>query len=197
MALDDTPRLGCGRSIDGVWTGLDQPPTWHEEHCAQCQKAKAQLQQLQKATLLLVESDLHDLELIPSTSMTSAIMDVARAEVRRGSRLKLSTTHNGTIEMSEQALCSLIRLAATGIAGIHARRCRVEVRATTEGVAEPGDTQTSGPQLVINLRVAVAAGIDIPRTVEALRQEIRTALPTGVGVDAGTINITVEDLYDV
>jgi hypothetical protein len=45
--------------------------------------------------------------------------------------------------------------------------------------------------------VAAAQGIIIPRTMEALRQEISNALPAGVGISAGTVNITVEDLYDV
>ena len=51
--------------------------------------------------------------------------------------------------------------------------------------------------LTINLRVATASGIDIPATVEGLRQKINKAIPAGVGIDAGTVNITVEDLYDV
>ena len=37
----------------------------------------------------------------------------------------------------------------------------------------------------------------IPRMAEALRHEISNAIPAGVGIGAGTVNITVEDLYDV
>lgn len=194
MALEDVPRLGCGRSIDEVWAGTDQPPTGHEEHCQQCQTARSRLQRLQEATLALRESDLHDPELKPRPGLTNAIMDVARAEVRRGNRLLVRTTEHGSIEISEQALGSLIRLAATTVPGIHSRRCRINISSLPN--SPPQTTPTIDVHLVINLRVAAAAGINIPRTAAALRDQIRTAIPAGLGIDAGTINITVEDLYD-
>lgn len=188
MALEQAPRLGCGRSIDQIWAGMDQPQTAHEESCEQCQAARARLQKLMEATRALRESDLQDPGMQLSRGLTNAVMDVARAEARRSKRLVLQGTEYGTIEISEQALSSLIRSAATAIPGIHSRRCRIEVRASAA---------TEGTELTINLRVATAAGIDIPGTVEALRQAIGNIIQTGVGIDAGAINITVEDLYDV
>ena len=52
-------------------------------------------------------------------------------------------------------------------------------------------------RLIVNLRVAAAPGIVIPLAAEALRHEISNAIPAGVGIGAGTVNIIVEDLYDV
>ncbi len=204
MALDEIPRLGCGRSIDGIWATIDRPPTAHEEQCEQCQTARTRLQRLSKATRSLRESDLHNPTLKPRPGIKNAIMDVARAKVRRGSRILLRSSENGTTEISEQALSSLIRSAAAAVPGVHSRRCRIEIRSTAASVADedhpPGTTGTAtnaGPRLIINLRVAAAPGIVIPRTVEALRHEISNAIPASVGIDAGTVNITVEDLYDV
>lgn len=188
MALEQAPRLGCGRSIDQIWAGMDQPQTAHEENCEQCQAARARLQKLMEATRALRESDLQDPGMQLSHGLTNAVMDVARAEARRSKRLALQGTEYGSIEISEQALSSLIRSAATAIPGIHSRRCHIEVRASAA---------TEDTELTINLRVATAAGIDIPGTVEALRQAIGNIIQTGVGIDAGAINITVEDLYDV
>lgn len=188
MALEDTRRLGCGRSIDQIWAGMDQPPTSHEEHCELCQAAKARMLKLKDATVALRESDLHNPEMTLPAERTNSIMALARAEARRSKRLVLRGTEYGTVEISEQALSSLIRLAAAAIPGIHSRRCRIEVQSD----AEMGSTH-----LTINLRVATASGIDIPATVEGLRQKINKAIPAGVGIDAGTVNITVEDLYDV
>ncbi len=196
MALEDIPRLGCGHSMDEVWAGIDQPPTEHEKHCQQCLTARTRLQRLQEATQALRESDAGDPALKPRPGLTTAIMDVARAEVRRGNRLLVRTTNHGGIEISEQAVSSLIRLAAKAVPGIHSRRCRIEIRSLPNTASE-NTTATTDPELLINLRVATAAGIDIPGTVEALRHEIRTAILAGLGIDAGTINITVEDLYDV
>lgn len=204
MALDDIPRLGCGRSIDSIWATLDRPPTAHEEACEHCQTARSQLQRLSEATRSLRESDLHNPALKPLPGIRNAIMDVARAEVRRGRKILLRSADNGITEISEQALSSLIRAAAAGIPGVRSRRCRIEIRsaaASPAGEDQPsGTTATAtgaGPRLIINLRVAAAPGIVIPLVAEALRHEISTAIPAGVGIGAGTVNITVEDLYDV
>ena len=204
MALDDVPRLGCGRSIDSIWATIDRPPTAHEEQCEHCQTARTRLERLSEATRELRESDLHDPALKPGPGIKDAIMDVARAEVRRGSRILLRSAGNGTTEISEQALSSLIRVAAAAIPGVHSRRCRIELRSATASLAgedhpsgTTGTATSAGPRLIVNLWVAAAQGIVIPRTMEALRQEISNALPAGVGIGAGIVNITVEDLYDV
>ncbi len=142
MALEDIPRLGCGRSIDRIWATIDRPPTAHEEHCEQCQTARTRLQRLGEATRSLRESDLHDPALKPRPGIENAIMDVARAEVRRGSRILLRSADNGTTEISEQALSSLIRVAAAAIPGVHSRRCRIEIRSATATLA--GEDHPSG-----------------------------------------------------
>ena len=201
MALEDIPRLGCGRSIDRIWATIDRPPTAHEEHCEQCQTARTRLQRLGEATRLLRESDLHDPALKPRPGIENAIMDVARAEVRHGSSVLVRSADNGTTEISEQALSSLIRVAAAAIPGVHSQRCRIEIRSASlpgedHRSGTTGTATTSRPRLIVNLWVAAAQGIIIPRTMEALRQEISNALPAGVGIGAGTVNITVEDLYD-
>ncbi|GAC1368400.1 MAG: hypothetical protein NVS2B15_03330 [Pseudarthrobacter sp.] len=200
MAVEDIPRLGCGRSLDQIWLTIGHPPTAHEQHCEQCQTARTRLQRLNDTTRSLRERDLHDPALKPRPGITNAIMDVARAEIRRSNRILLASTENGTTEISEQTLSSLIRLAATAVPGLHARRCRIEIRSSaTSPTSEhhpSGLPLETGSHLIINLRVAAAAGIDIPHTVQTLRHEISNAVPAGVGIGAGTINITVEDLYD-
>jgi uncharacterized alkaline shock family protein YloU len=204
MALDDVPRLGCGRSIDSIWAAIERPPTAHEEQCEHCRTARTRLERLSEATRALRESDLHDPALKPGPGIKDAIMDVARAEVRRGSRILLRSADNGTTEISEQALSSLVRFAAAAIPGVHSRRCRIEIgpaAASLTGEDHPsgttGTATTAGPRLIVNLRVAAAPGVDIPLMAEALRHEISNAIPAGVGIGAGTVNITVEDLYDV
>ncbi|WP_219816369.1 Asp23/Gls24 family envelope stress response protein [Arthrobacter sp. ZGTC412] len=163
--------------------------------------ARTSLQRLSEATRSLREQDLNDPALKPRPGITNAIMDVARAEIRRSKRIILGSTEEGTTEISEQALSALIRLAATAIPGVHSRRCHIEVRSSDPSPAgeDPRSrgTADAGPHLIINLRVAAAAGIDIPRTVQTLRQEISSAIPAGAGIRAEIINITVEDLYDV
>ena len=202
MALEDIPRLGCGRSIDRIWATIDRPPTAHEEQCEQCQTARIRLQRLSDATSSLRESDLHNPALNPGPGIKNAIMDVAHAEVRRGSKILLRSADNGVTEISELALSSLIRSAVAAVPGVHSRRCRIGIRSAAPASEDhlPGTTGTAtdaGPRLVVSLRVAAAAGVEIPLIAHALRHEIRTAIPAGVGISAGIVNITVEDLYDV
>ena len=150
------------------------------------------------------ESDLHNPALKPRPGVKNAIMDVARAEVRRGSRILLRSADTGITEISEQALSSLIRSAAAAIPGVHPRRCRIEIRSAAASLAgedhpsgTTGTATDASPRLIVNLRVAAAPGIVIPLAAEALRHEISNAIPAGVGIGAGTVNIIVEDLYDV
>jgi len=43
----------------------------------------------------------------------------------------------------------------------------------------------------------VASGTDIPGTAQLLRERIISMITAHVGLNAGAINITVEDFYDV
>jgi uncharacterized alkaline shock family protein YloU len=114
--------------------------------------------------------------------------------------IPLHSAAEGTAEISEQALSSLVRSAAAATPGIHPRRCRIETRPSP--APQPGGGQASadaadpGTHLIIRLRVAASAGIDIPRTAEALRDEISKVVPARVGIGAGRVDIIVEDLYD-
>ncbi len=203
MAVEDVPRLGCGRSIDQIWATIDQPPNTHEQKCEQCHTARERLKKLNEATRSLRESDLHNDSLKPRVSVLDGVMDVARAEIRRSSRILMHNQDHGTTEISEQALSSVIRFAAKAVPGVHARRCHIQIRSSENELsshvrlpAHPHATNND-PRLIINLRVAAASNIDIPRTVDSVRQRINSAIAACVGINAGTINITVEDLYDV
>jgi uncharacterized alkaline shock family protein YloU len=193
MALDeDIPRLGCGRRIDEIWAAIDLPPGPHESGCVQCQTARASLRQLTEATRALRRDDSYDAALRPGSSVKDTIMAMARSEVRRGSRIPLHHSGHGILAISEQALTSVVRSATDTLPGVHARRCHVELPAAA---GDESAADTTG--LRVTLRIAVAAGTDIPDTAETLRKRIISLITAHIGVSAGTINILVEDLYDV
>ncbi|MBT2538737.1 Asp23/Gls24 family envelope stress response protein [Arthrobacter sp. ISL-69] len=194
MAIDETiPSLGCGRSIDEVWATINQPPTAHENGCAQCRTARASLAKLAKAARTLRDNDAEDASLRPHHAIKDAIMNLARAEVRRGRRLPVYRADQGGITISEQAITSVIWFGADALAGVRARRCRVHPDPATAD--DPRPAGTAG--ISVNLRIAVASGTDIPGTAELLRQRIISMITAHVGLNAGAVNITVEDLYDV
>lgn len=199
MALEDTPRLGCGRSIDHLWSTLDAPAGPHEEHCAQCRDARAKMLQLRQATAALKDAEASDPTLTPRRGLKDSIMEIARAEARRSRLLSVQDRAGGITEISEQALSSVVRVAAAGVPGIRARRCRIEVSTADMLPTTAGTHGTSGgpwPPLIINLRVAAAPNTRIPHTVALLRHQIGVSIAERVGIDSATINITVEDLYD-
>ncbi|MGY4541290.1 hypothetical protein ACVWY0_001199 [Arthrobacter sp. UYNi723] len=194
MAIDETiPRLGCGRGIDEVWASINQPPTAHENGCVQCRTARASLAKLAEATGTLRDNDAEDPSLQPHHGVKDAIMNLARAEVRRGSRLPVFRAEQGGITISEQAITSVIWSGADALPGVRARRCRVH---PAPGTAD--DPRSDGTaDIAVNLRIAVASGTDIPGTAELLRQRIISMITEHVGLNAGAVNITVEDFYDV
>jgi uncharacterized alkaline shock family protein YloU len=193
MAIDETiPRLGCGRSIDEVWASINQPPTDHENGCVQCRTARASLAKLAEATLTLRDNDAEDPSLQPHHAVKDAIMNLARAEVRRGSLLPVYRADQGGITISEQAITSVIWFGADALPGVRARRCRVHPDPDT------AETRSAGTSdIAVNLRIAVASGTDIPGTAQLLRERIISMITAHVGLNAGAINITVEDFYDV
>lgn len=194
MAIDENiPRLGCGRSIDEVWANINQPPTAHENGCVQCRTARASLAKLAEATRTFRENDTEDASLQPHHAIKDAIMNVARAEVRRGSRLPVYRVDQGCIAISEQAITSVIWFGADALPGVRARRCRIHPDPDTAD-----DHPSAGTaDISVNLRIAVASGTDIPGTAHLLRQRIISMITAHVGLNAGAINITVEDFYDV
>lgn len=193
MAIDETiPRLGCGRSIDEVWATINQPPTAHEIGCALCRTARESLAKLAEAARMLRDDDAEDASLQPHHAVKDAIMNVARAEVRRGSRLPVYRSGQGGVAISEQAITSVIWFGADALPGVRGRRCRV--RPDPDTADDPRPAGTAG--ISVDLRIAVASGTDIPGTAELLRQRIIGMITAHIGLNAGAVNITVEDFYD-
>lgn len=185
---NSTVLLGCGRSIDGVWAGLGRPPDRHSQGCRHCQRARATLAPLAAATASLRHSD--RTAPVPPPGLKRAVLKVARAEVRRGLRMVLREGARGQVEVSEQAVASVVRRAAAEIPGVRARRCRIDVLPRDDDGVEPG------VELRIFLRTAASPAVNIESTMERVRQRIMDAVAEGIGVEARTVHLTVEDLYD-
>ncbi|WP_051476797.1 Asp23/Gls24 family envelope stress response protein [Arthrobacter sp. Br18] len=194
MALnDDAPRLGCGRNLDDLWGTIDEPPTTHELGCSDCQHARSALFNLAAVTEAMKERDLTDPGLQPAGRIKEAIMMVARAEIRRSRRTVLRETPHGSIDISEQALNSLIRFAASTVPGVHARRCTIT---TTEG--KPSGTDTVDLSDVrMSLHVALSSSVSIPPTMAVLRERIGTIVHAQTAISMQQIDVVVEDLYDL
>lgn len=193
MALgDETPRLGCGRRIDDLWEAIDRPPNNHEKNCLDCQQARVALYNLASVTEAMRQQEPDHPALQPSGRVKETIMMVARAEVRRGRRIQLTTTEAGTIQISAQALAALARFAADTMGGVRARRCSIDPFTP----AGAGAKVMNSSEIRIKLKVAVSSALSIPPTMEALRERVTAVVSAQVALNSRQIDVIVEDLYD-
>jgi uncharacterized alkaline shock family protein YloU len=203
----DPNRLGCGRSIDDVWARVDLPPDPHEQTCPDCQAARHDLSDLATATRGIVAADKADPALRLDSGAITGILEIARAEVRRGRRIPMEQPRAGAagdeLTVSEQTLANLIRRTSDEIAGLEARRSAVALSKhdpLNEGAPEPETRQpelAAPTEITVDLRISVAPNAAIPALTRLLRDRLRTAIELKVGITATVINITVEDIHHV
>ena len=205
LSRTDPNRMGCGRSIDDVWARIDLRPDPHEQTCPDCQAARHDLGDLAVATHLVIAADKADPALRLDSSALIGILEIARAEVRRGRRIPMEQPSPGPVRdeltVSEQTLANLIRRTSDEIAGLEARRCAVALSerdlADNSQQASESEAPAAPTEITVDLRIAVASTGAIPALTQLLRERVRTAVELEVGIAATTINITVEDIYDV
>lgn len=203
-APGERPRLGCGRDLDELWASIDEAPTEHERACDECRSARSALHHLASVTEFMRERDRQDPDLQPGSRVREAIMLVARAEIRRGRRTPLNTTVLGAIDISEQALTSLIRFAASTVPGVHARRCMISTadsashdRATDSRYGRGSPDPVDAHDIRITLRVALSSTTTIPAAMVLVRERVGAIVRAQTSITMKQINIVVEDLYDV
>lgn len=205
MAVDDE-RLGCGRLVDQVWENIDLPPDAHEASCPDCRAARERLGVLAGATRDLAEADRDDPAMTPTSKVKANIMEVARAEVRRGRLLPLRQDGNRvgdpSLRVSEQAVAAVVRAAADRVAGVHARRCRVDLIGVDEEpeVANPGGLGATGQwrpaEVRVWLSVSVSARLSIPSAIDTVRARVAARINDEVGIAVPRIDVVVEDVND-
>lgn len=204
----DPNRLGCGRSIDDVWAGVDLPPDPHEQACPYCQAARHDLGDLAAATRGVVAADKADPALRLDSGAITGILEIARAEVRRGRRIPMDQPRPGAagdeLTVSEQTLANLIRRTSDEIDGLEARRSAVALskhdplNESAPGLETRQPEMLAAPaEITVDLRISVAPTAAIPALTRLLRDRVRTAIDLEVGITATVINITVEDIYGV
>jgi len=191
LSRTDPNRMGCGRSIDDVWARIDLRPDPHEQTCPDCQAARHDLGDLAVATHLVIAADKADPALRLDSSALIGILEIARAEVRRGRRIPMEQPSPGPVRdeltVSEQTLANLIRRTSDEIDG----------PADNSQQASESEAPAAPTEITVDLRIAVASTGAIPALTQLLRERVRTAVELEVGIAATTINITVEDIYDV
>lgn len=196
MEIANEPLLGCGRSMDSIWDALDTGQDAHQKDCPFCQEAWLRALKVKEATRELRDSDEQDPTLELGAQFTRKVMDIARAEIRRGRKISLLEGPQGDVTVSEQTLTAQVRAALEGMPEIHARRCRIDISMRDSG--GDGGSANLGPvqPMKINLRVATLSTVEIRKTAEKARQLITQQLLESLGTQIDTVNITVEDIFN-
>ena len=124
----DPNRLGCGRSIDDVWARVDLPRPARTD-LPRLPGGPARPGRSGRATRGVVAADKADPALRLDSGAITGILEIARAEVRRGRRIPMEQPRPGAagdeLTVSEQTLANLIRRTSDEIDGLEARRCAV------------------------------------------------------------------------
>lgn len=211
MALNDTPRLPCGRPVDQVWIDFEDSPTPHEQGCVYCQAARRSLDDLTTATQTLRITDGDNPDLQMSTSITANVMHIARAEVRRARRIPLDQPRPGatpdvSLTISEQAIATVIRhIADTTTEGAEARHCRINVDLTapntTSSTLDANNADEDGADVATPLQIELTVSLPIGSSLRIAADRLRMAIAQGVsdqlGLTPSRIDIVVEDLHDL
>ncbi|MCU1536656.1 MAG: hypothetical protein JWP82_1007 [Humibacillus sp.] len=196
MAVTPTTRLGCGRDVEEVWAHVDEPPTPHEQACPDCTRVRADLAELSSATEDLRDADRHDPELRVPEGVLTDLLAIVRTEVRRGRLLPLEGAGGDGAEpsltVSDHVVAAVVRDCCDREADVEARRVTVEA-AGGDLPPERGSTET---EVTVRLKVSVRHTAVVPQVAASLRDAIRHAISTRVGVSAPRVDITVEDVHD-
>ncbi|SDT07578.1 hypothetical protein [Microlunatus soli] len=201
---DDLPQLDCGRTIEEVWAGLGRPPDQHERSCEHCRQARTDLQRLQDA--VNSEHRLSDDTDEPSGRVKTAIMDIARQEIRQGRRIPLEQQvqpeqqiqpEDPELAITERAVTEVVLAAADDVDAVRARRVRV-TPITQNGPAtlDTGSSEPPAARIALSVTVSVRADSAILDVIEILRDRIAGRVTGRTGLELDRVDISVEDVHD-
>ena len=194
MAITTDDQLGCGRDVDEVWAHADEPPTEHESSCPHCRAARRSLADLNHVTQQLKTHDAATPTLHVPRQLLDKVFAMARAEVRRGSKIQMVRTEQlapAALTVSRQAIAAVVWHASDQLLpAIEARKCGVR------SVDAEGDVGTP-VEITLDVRVSVTQGLSIPQEVADLRSRVIVAVRDEIGLSVSRVDVYVDDVHDV
>ncbi|WP_433324507.1 hypothetical protein [Spirillospora sp. CA-294931] len=168
--------LPCGRALDDLYDHLAAGTLdEHERTCPHCREAAAALVPVQRATALARTEPPSE----PGPGFVESVMSRVRAEARRSRALSLPAEPPLRLSISEHAAATLLSAAADTVPGVTSHGCRFP---------DPGDLGEA------SVAVSVRYGTSATEAAERVRQAVRTAARTQLGLTLHTIDVEVDDL---
>jgi uncharacterized alkaline shock family protein YloU len=171
--------LSCGRLLSRVWErARDAVPAAdpHTLSCPHCREAVEGLAAVSAATRALRAEDTPGLR-----ALAARVMDVVRAEVRRGRLLPLSGGREPRI--AESAAARVLRRAADTVPGARAATCRLVPVGEGTGVR-------------VAMTLAAALDHPLPERVRQVRRSVLHSAGRDLGMAVTAVDITVVDVLE-
>ena len=191
--LGGGPRLPCGAPIadllDQVAAGDGAVRSVHQRSCRFCGQALEDV--LRWWTPIGVAAAQ---QITPPAGLISRVM--ARIGRLGGStQVVVSRGERGVSGVTVWAVAAVAAQAAAAVPGV-AAVSGWTARPLPAGSESDASGFVSGAAVVVDVEIAVTAGIAIPRVVAAVRRRVGRDLTALDGVDAVEVNVTVIDVAD-
>ncbi|MDL4818554.1 Asp23/Gls24 family envelope stress response protein [Actinomadura opuntiae] len=175
MAMNEPAILPCGHSAATVYEHtLDGALDEHERHCPHCRQTAAQVAPLRRA-LALAEETTHQ----PPRGFTEAVMGRIRAEAGPGNQITLPAEPPLRLSISQRAAVAVLSAAADTVADVTARGCRFP--------------DPAAPSRVV-INISVRYGTPAPAAADRVRQAVRDAARTQLGLELTDVTVSVDDI---
>lgn len=192
--------LPCGRAVDdlleqvaaGRGVNLDD----HQAICPHCQAALGELQQLWAPII-----DFANQPVAAPRDLTSRVMDRVQALVR-DVWYTLRVTDAGAIRVAARIVGRMARDAARTVPGVraalgrstHGKMVRTVERATQEHLHPHAAVGVLGQTAAVDLAIAVQYGDPVDVIAKEVQRSVRQRLHETIGMQAVTVNVTVDDV---
>ncbi|MFD8395510.1 Asp23/Gls24 family envelope stress response protein [Streptomyces sp. NPDC059680] len=184
----DDERLPCGRKLADVWLQWEEGP--EDTHARTCPHCSATLHELDQLKDVVREAQTEEPLEADADVLVERVMDVVRLELRPGRTLPLGTPEEDHW-IVEAAAAKVFRAAADSLPGIRAGSCRV----VPSGPGAAASQRTRGP-VAVCIEVMIAMTADLQQAAEQVRERVLTAADIALGMEVGSVDVTVTDVYD-
>lgn len=189
-------NLTCGADIDTlleqVADGRGGQLTGHQQGCLYCQAAIGELTALWDPV-----RELAAVPVPPPPGLTAAVISQIRRVVRDVG-YSLQITDGGAIRIAARVVAALARESASRVPGV----CLALGRTARAGNTLPGQPRARtaagvlGHTAVVDLAVAVNHDRPVHDVARNIQRQVAAALRNDLGLQAVTVNVTIDDILD-
>lgn len=179
--------LPCGHELGEVWRQWEEGSI--DPHTRSCPHCSAALRDLDRLQDLVRQAQAKEPPQEAAGALVERVMDVVRLELRPGRTLPLGAWAEDDW-IVEAAAAKVFRAAADSLPGVRTGSCRIAPAGSGAAAAARG---ARGP-VAVRVEIVVAPTASLRRIAEQVRQEVFAAADGLLGMEVGTVDVTVTDV---